>query len=261
MKQVKSSIKYRVEPKLVLKTKGTCRVLDNVTPRSYWLHHLHFCEGLWRSTIKLKESAARMENIPSSMVLHKHVDGIDTILATMSGPLVKNHLGKWLGVIRIGSYQAEYEEIIWEYELVSDLCSDIDPASNSIVYGSINEGRKYQEDIDYQEHEVVSDPFSNPRMLIWGVQRALRQLKSEIESSKDKLFFINHTSAGSTKDKWNLIQVDMNQSYPVTMRWGVPMPVVHQTLRGMHPASYNGISFWTGIKEMNHDGTIGKCCQ
>ena len=108
---------------------------------------------------------------------------------------------------------------------------------------------------------MVSDKRRNPRRLRWGDQRARRQLKIEMKSSKDNLFFIKKISAGSTKDKWYLIQVDMNQSYPVSMRWGVPMPVVHQTLRGIHPASYNGISFWPGIKEMNHDGTIGKCCQ
>ena len=42
--------------------------------------------------IKVKESAARMENISSAMVLHKHVDGTDTIFSTISGPLVNNIL-------------------------------------------------------------------------------------------------------------------------------------------------------------------------
>ena len=52
----------------------------------------------------MKESAARMEKIPSTMVLHNHVDLIDIRFATITGPLVKNILGKWLGVIRIGTY-------------------------------------------------------------------------------------------------------------------------------------------------------------
>ena len=37
----------------------------------------------------MKESAPRMEKIPSAMVLRKHVDGADTRLSTMEGPLVK----------------------------------------------------------------------------------------------------------------------------------------------------------------------------
>ena len=51
----------------------------------------------------MKESEARMEKIPSTMVLHKHVDGPDTILATMLGPLAKNPLKKWLGVTEEGN--------------------------------------------------------------------------------------------------------------------------------------------------------------
>ena len=43
---------------------------------------------------KAKESASSMEKIPSSMMLHKHVDGTDTIFATMKGPLANNPLGK-----------------------------------------------------------------------------------------------------------------------------------------------------------------------
>ena len=54
-----------------------------------------------------------MEKIPFIMVLHNHVDGGGTILATMTGPLVYSYLGKWLGVIRIGPYQAAAEYGRW----------------------------------------------------------------------------------------------------------------------------------------------------
>ena len=58
------------------------------------------------------------------MVLHKHVDGVDTIFTTMLLPLVKNPLGGCLRVIRIGSYQSSVEESRWTYETVSDFCPD-----------------------------------------------------------------------------------------------------------------------------------------
>ena len=58
----------------------------------------------------MKESEARMENIPSTMVLHKHVYGSDAIFATIPVPLVNNPIVKWIGVIRRGSYQAEIED-------------------------------------------------------------------------------------------------------------------------------------------------------
>ena len=55
----------------------------------------------------------------------------------------------------------------------------------------------------------------NPGKLRRGDQRALKQHKIENESSKDKLFFINHIAVGSTQAKWYLVQVDMDQSDPV----------------------------------------------
>ena len=88
--KVKSSRKYGISQKLLFKTKGPYRVLEKATPSSYWIHSLPFCEGLWRPGRKMKTSAARMEKIPSTMVLHKHVDGAETRFNTMSGPLANN---------------------------------------------------------------------------------------------------------------------------------------------------------------------------
>ena len=42
----------------------------------------------------MKGPESMMENIPSTMLLDKHVDGEDTIFSTMSGPLVNNPLEK-----------------------------------------------------------------------------------------------------------------------------------------------------------------------
>ena len=66
-----------------------------------------------------------MENIPSTMVLHKHVNGVDTRFSTISGQLAKNMLVEWLGVIRRGTYQAASEDSRWEYEPVYNLWTDI----------------------------------------------------------------------------------------------------------------------------------------
>ena len=59
------------------------------------------------------------------MVLRNHVDGADTRFVTMSVPLVNTLLGKFHGVIRIGSYQTVAEDKVWAYEAVSDLWIDI----------------------------------------------------------------------------------------------------------------------------------------
>ena len=56
--------------------------------------------------IKEKESETRMKKIPPNMVIHKHVYREESRFSTMSGPLVKDPMGKWLGVTRRGTYQA-----------------------------------------------------------------------------------------------------------------------------------------------------------
>ena len=96
---------------------------------------------------------------------------------------------------------------------MSDLWPDIAPNSDSSNDGSSDYGRKYQENPDDQEQEeVVLFTHRKPRRLIQVDQRALRQIKSEIKSSKDKLFLIKNTAAGPTKSKWYLVQVYMDQS-------------------------------------------------
>ena len=83
-----------------------------------------------------------MEKIPPTMIIHKHVSGADTIFFTMPGPLVNNPLGKWLGVIRRGSYQAAAEDSRWVYETVSDFWPNIYPDRNYSVDDSSDEVRK-----------------------------------------------------------------------------------------------------------------------
>ena len=74
------------------------------------------------------------------MVFHKHLDGADTIFFTMAGPLAKNLLEKWIGLIRRGIYQEESEDSIWEYEPVYDLWPDIETDSYSSNDGSSVKG-------------------------------------------------------------------------------------------------------------------------
>ena len=78
------------------------------------------------------------------MVIHKHVDGKDTRLSTMTVPLVNNTLEKCFGVIRRGTYQEASEDRRWIYKPVSDLCPDVEPDSDSSIDVSSDEVKKYQ---------------------------------------------------------------------------------------------------------------------
>ena len=82
-----------------------------------------------------------MEKIPSTLVLHKHVDRADTKIFTMAGPLVNNNLDKCLRVIRIGKCLSSAEDIRWVYKPVSDLWTEKEPDNDSSVDVSSDEGR------------------------------------------------------------------------------------------------------------------------
>ena len=105
-----------------------------------------------------------MDKIPPTMVLQNNVDGEDTIFTTMSVPLMKIPLRKWIEIIRRGAYQAESGEVRWEYELVSDLCPDLEPNSDSNDDGSSDKVIKDQGNPeDQQQEEVLSVTCRNPR--------------------------------------------------------------------------------------------------
>ena len=87
----------------------------------------------------MKESEARMEKVPFTMVLHKNGDWADTRFATMTVTLAKNPLDKCLVVVRRRTYQVASEDSRWEYEPVSDLWTDIETDIDSIDGGSSNE--------------------------------------------------------------------------------------------------------------------------
>ena len=54
----------------------------------------------------------------------------------MAGPLVTNPMGKWLEVIRRGTYQVASGDVSWAYEPVCHLWPDVEPDSDSSNEGS-----------------------------------------------------------------------------------------------------------------------------
>jgi hypothetical protein len=76
-KQDKSNADRGIAGKIVFKSRGPYRVLEQANPGSYWIQKLPFLDGLGSTGRRVKESAARMERIPSTLVVHKRPDGAD----------------------------------------------------------------------------------------------------------------------------------------------------------------------------------------
>ena len=142
-----------------------------------------------------------------------------------------------------------------------DLCPDIEPSIESSDGGSSNKVRKYQYNPEDQEHEeAILVTRRNPRRIKWGDQRALRHLKIENESSKDKIFFINHIAAGSKQAKWYLVQLDMDQLYLVDMRkYGVYCcQWYNRQYEDCKKYPTTECRFWPEIITKNQDGILVK---
>ena len=93
---------------------------------------------------------------------------------------MNNPLGKWIGVIKRGAYQADSEDIRWSYEPVYDLWSDINHDSEYSDDGSTDEGSKDQDNpYDQEPEEVVSVTCIIPRRPRLGEQIALQLIRSD----------------------------------------------------------------------------------
>ena len=82
-KQVQSKAAAGVAAKIQFKAKRPYRVVEPARWGSYKLQKLPFCQGLGCQGCIIKESAARMEKILSTLVIRKKTDGVDAHLATL----------------------------------------------------------------------------------------------------------------------------------------------------------------------------------
>jgi hypothetical protein len=123
-KQVKSNADRGIAGKIVFKSRVPYRILEQANPGSYWIQKLTFLDGLGSTGRRVKESAARMERIPSTLVVHKRPDGADTRMASMRHPLVNNPVQKWLGAIDSGVYQPAAPTNNHAFVKIEDMWSD-----------------------------------------------------------------------------------------------------------------------------------------
>ena len=108
-----------------------------------------------------------MDKISFTVVLHNHIDGVDTHFANISGPLAKNLLGVWLVLIVRGAYDAAAGNIMWAYEPISEFWLVIDLVSDSSDKDSGEEKITDQDNSKYQvEEKYLVSPHRNPIALI-----------------------------------------------------------------------------------------------
>ena len=110
--------------KLQLKARGPFRVLEVLSDNTYKIQRIPFDEISGGRTFEAyKESAARMEKLPSNLVIHKHADGTDSRWATFHQPFSVAPLHHSMRAVEFGNYRRADGEP-WAFEKIEDLWSE-----------------------------------------------------------------------------------------------------------------------------------------
>ena len=110
-----------------MQARGPYRILEQIKPGTYRIQRLTAIQGAGRRGRVTKESAARLTRIPSTLVLHKPAEGIDTRLATYRHAMIDNPLENILGLHEPGRHRQAAENRPLAYDKIEDLWhEDID---------------------------------------------------------------------------------------------------------------------------------------
>lgn len=102
---VQSSVEAGRVAKLSLKARGPYIVIRRANPGSYIVRKIPFLQGAGQRGRERKVKVELMEKLPSTLCVHKKVDGTDTRFIAMEHQQVGNPLEPSLGVHRFGRYQ------------------------------------------------------------------------------------------------------------------------------------------------------------
>ena len=104
-----------------IRARGPYRVLEELRPGTYNVQRIPSTSGQGRHGRVVKESAARMERIPSPLILHKPSRGIDTRLATYTHAMIDNPLEQTMGIFEHGRYKHAPADSPFAFEKIEDL--------------------------------------------------------------------------------------------------------------------------------------------
>jgi hypothetical protein len=279
-KQAKSDASNNFAAKLVFKSKGPYRVIERINPNSYRLQKLPFLCGLGRRGRYIKESAARMTRLPSTLIFHKHADGADTRFSLMRGDIADNALEKWLGVVRHGAYVKAEGDPNWAFEPLASMWSEDVPDEDSDesdeddeeeddnvnmppVDAADSEGE--ESDVTVEGPQVPTpqpQPQADPSKLVdpsAADRKALRSLHRAILDSQDKLVFVYTRDNPTQPATFRLGQINLNASDPaLTDRFGIyRLRWWRQHLDDATSRSIVDSRFWPDVWTLKANGNFG----
>jgi hypothetical protein len=274
-KQVKSNTSKGISAKLLFKTRGPYRVIDRITPSSYRLQKLPFLRGLGLPGRFCKENGARMEKLPSTLILHRKVDGADTRFSQLHGEFADTPLYKWLGVLRHGAYQQAPSDSTWAFERLASMWTEaevIDDSDNDLSSDDedylVDAHDSDEDDIDQQPPSTDVGPMlptlppALPPLVPHNktTHTVLQRLFRQVSDSMDALFFVSYTTDLAVPPVWRLGQVDKDDSSPSVaqqtgiyrVRWWI------QQHDDVASRSIVDSRFWPSVYKLRADNSTGQ---
>ena len=259
-KQVQT--KDKAPAKLRIRARGPYRILEKIHEGTYMIQKLPFVSDAGKAGKAYKESAARMELLPSTLQLHKTVAGIDTRMATFDREAVPHPLENTLGIIDFGAYSKALPDKPFAYDRIADLWPDIElDESDSSSEEPEPTSEANQSPIAKRTRARTEAPNNNKKRSKWGpaIITAESTLQGNINASHDKMFFIRFKMPSNTRYQWYVVQARPENSDPdetkksgkYLVRWFIRHPddSKNKTLKECR--------YWPEVHSLRKDGSMG----
>jgi hypothetical protein len=270
-RQVQSDASLGRPAKQRIKARGPYKVLEKAGDQSYWIQRVPVLQELNRKPgVRQKQAAWRLERIPSSVVVHKRMDSMDTRWVKGSTTLVDNPLEHNLGFFDFGKYHKAPNDASYAFDRAEDLLGyDLESESDSEESEDENDDEVTALS-DKEAQPSSSDPTASTRASVKRstintdcpptVAHLRRTLAKDIRQSKDKLFLIRRQRPSYKLCSWHLVQVDEDET---NWRKAKSEGVYHvryfvKSLADSRKKQGRHCAYWPEIHEFKRDGeTMG----
>jgi len=261
-RQVHSSAAKGKPGKLMVKPKGPYRVVEKVGTDSYKIQRIPTTQSMATRTAKIQtETAGRMERIPSSIVIHKRVDTMDTKWVESYKKMKDYPLEENLGFLDFGKYRAAAPTEEHGYEKVKTLM-DIElelEDEDDEDWESDEEEEKEPSPKRVKTRSNSKEPLRDTQVTErtdLSVEERAKELYQNIVKSKDKLFIVTRPQENYSKLAWHVAQVDMEEtSLQAAKRTGKYH--VRYWIRNLQDSKkqlVRSCRYWPCINEFKKDG-------
>jgi hypothetical protein len=283
-KQVKSDTAKGISAKLVFKTRGPYRVIDRISPSSYKLQKLPFTKGGGKPGSFSYETSARMEKIPSTLVLHPKADGADTQFSLLHGDLHRTPLEKYLGVLDAGAYKQAPSDQQWAFVKLSSMWSEVISDNDDTDDEEDDEYHVDALDSEDEDDDVprlpnrysmaptseaaslptnppATSPVAAPRTIArpTATARAMNTLYQQIKIGGE-MFFASYQQNVNANPTWRLGEILLKDTnINLAKRAGIyKVRWWKQHLDDRHNRTMVESRFWPEVYVLKPDGTPGK---